>query len=136
MALLALLQADWVAGDRALAQAIHSGVAHLLEMQAPDGRFGEPTSGMDYTHYLAAKALEAASRRADAPVAWSGFSVQTTERYYYGDYGQLLKTTLEANGIVQKVTQYSYDADRRKVCIAVRQSTMPVASALWHTSVA
>lgn len=72
LALLALLQADWVAGDRALAQAIHSGVAHLLEMQAPDGRFGEPTSGMDYTHYLAAKALEAASRRADAPVAWSG----------------------------------------------------------------
>ena len=72
LALLALLQADMVAGDGALARAIHTGVEHMLAMQAADGRFGGPTSGMDYTHYLAAKALEAASRRPDAPTEWAG----------------------------------------------------------------
>lgn len=70
LAVLALIQADPAEpqGNRAIA--IREGLAHLLRQQGPDGRFGPDFSGATYSQYLAEKALESASRIADADPEW------------------------------------------------------------------
>ncbi len=70
LAVLALIHADSAESEGTRAIAIRDGVAHLLRQQRPDGRFGPDFSGADYSHYLAEKALESASRITDADPEW------------------------------------------------------------------
>jgi hypothetical protein len=70
LVLLALLQADAAPRADARAQAVRAGMEHLLRQQGPDGRFGADFSGLEFNHYLATQALQAACRWPDAPDEW------------------------------------------------------------------
>ena len=70
LAVLALIHADPDESHGNRAVAIRDGLAHLLRQQGPDGRFGPDFSGANYSHYLAEKALDSASRIADADPEW------------------------------------------------------------------
>ncbi len=70
LAVLALIHSDPSPMAGARGDAIRAGVAHLVSQQAPDGRLGADFSGSDFTHYLAAKALESATRLPGADPAW------------------------------------------------------------------
>ena len=70
MALLALLRTDETVSEGALSPAIHAGVAHLLQQQDPQGRFGADASGARFTQYLATQVLELAVRRPDVEASW------------------------------------------------------------------
>ncbi len=70
LALLALMRSEDAPLEGPRAAAIRAGIAHLLRQQRADGRFGEDFSGTDFTHYLAATALEAAAHLFGADPAW------------------------------------------------------------------
>ena len=60
--------------------------------------------------------LTAWQSEAVAPASWAGFSVFQTVDTYYDLAGRRLKETVSASGIVQRLTQYSYDSLDRVVC--------------------
>ena len=76
LALLALIHADPTALEGPQADAIRSGMAHLIRQQSVDGQFGADFSGAAFTQYLAAMALQAAARLKDADPAWQSAAVR------------------------------------------------------------
>lgn len=71
LAVLALIHADSAAPNGRRWVAIHAGMDHLIRRQSPAGRFGPDFSGSDFTHYLAAKAVESAAQLPDADPSWA-----------------------------------------------------------------
>lgn len=57
------------------------------------------------------------------PSEWSDFVVSTFTDYTYDNYGRRLSSMIHASdGTAQQLSQYSYDADGREICRAVRMN--------------
>ena len=81
LALLALMRADGAPLEGPPAAAIRAGIAHLLNQQKADGRFGEDFSGSGFTQYLAGMALLAAARLPGAESDWVAAAARA-ERHF------------------------------------------------------
>jgi RHS repeat-associated protein len=108
----------------------YDGERHLTGTIAPD------PDGAGSLHYAAVRNTydangrltrvekgELASWQADtiAPSAWTGFTIFQTVDYTYDNDGRRTKETLTGDdGGVKSMTQTSYDAIDRTVCVAVR----------------
>jgi RHS repeat-associated protein len=57
-----------------------------------------------------------------APSAWTGFTVQQQSAFSYDLRGMQTETRVSAGGVVQSVTQFTYDADDQLSCSAVRMN--------------
>jgi RHS repeat-associated protein len=66
------------------------------------------------------------------PVNWTGFTIFQTVNYNYDGGGRETKVSVSAGGVVQTVTQFSYDNEGRLDCTAVRMN--PAAFATLPTS--
>ena len=63
-----------------------------------------------------------------APANWSGFTVFETTDYIYDAVGRKLQETMTAGGLVQTVSQMSYDASGRLQCSTIRMNPSVFAS--------
>jgi RHS repeat-associated protein len=64
-----------------------------------------------------------------APSAWTGFSVQQQTAYSYDARGLPTETRISAGGSVQSVKQFTYDANGRLSCTAVRMNLQNIPAA-------
>ena len=63
-----------------------------------------------------------------APSAWTGFTIFQTITSSYDTVGRKVKDVLSSGATTYGVTQYSYDADNRLDCTAVRMNSATFAS--------
>jgi hypothetical protein len=80
LALLALMHADPGVLQGPRAEAVRSGLDHLLRRQQLDGRFGEDYSGARFTQYLVGMALKSAAQLPNADSAWRAAAQQIETR--------------------------------------------------------
>jgi YD repeat-containing protein len=73
-------------------------------------------------HLIRAEKGQLAAWQGDAiaPVNWTGFEVQAQTDYSYDALDLKIQEALSSGGVIQKLTQYSYDTQGRLTCTAIR----------------
>ncbi|MCK5878976.1 MAG: hypothetical protein KAH24_04310 [Holophagae bacterium] len=94
LALLAIIQTESVLLEGPQRKTLEAGIGHLIRQLSSDGRFGDSSSRVPFTPYLAGMALQAAAQLPHAREEWKRAAAQAAPHLPPGNQMAKLNQTL------------------------------------------